>query len=96
MYDQPLSVIARERLKIKYETTDGFEVARRDMALRGAGDYYGIRQSGEPLLRFADPLRDQAWIHLAAKMAEQMLQANMNITAHLARYRHDRIPEVKL
>ena len=96
MYELPLSAVARERLKILFETSDGFEVARRDMVLRGAGDYYGVRQSGMPLLRFADPLRDAAWINLAAETAEIMLDNQAEVARHLTRYRYDRTPQVKV
>lgn len=54
LYQSPLSAVARERLRAMYETTDGFEIARRDLAQRGPGELLGLRQSGQALLRFAD------------------------------------------
>lgn len=53
MYQMPLSSIARLRLRAMYETNDGFEIARRDLAFRGPGEFLGVRQSGQQLLRFA-------------------------------------------
>ena len=50
----------KARLKAMLETDDGFEIARRDLEIRGPGEFLGARQSGAPLLRFADPLLDEA------------------------------------
>ncbi|HLU15577.1 MAG TPA: ATP-dependent DNA helicase RecG [Burkholderiaceae bacterium] len=60
LYQSPLSQIARQRLRAMYETDDGFEIARRDLALRGPGEFLGMRQSGPQLLRFADLEVDEA------------------------------------
>ena len=49
-----VATTARERLRIIYENTDGFEIARHDLRMRGPGELLGARQSGVPLLRFAD------------------------------------------
>ena len=65
LYDDALSDVARERLKVIYETADGFEVARRDLMMRGPGEFLGARQSGAPLLRFADLERDAALVEQA-------------------------------
>src|ERR1019366_5023212 len=54
LYAQPLGETARARLKAIFENTDGFEIARLDLELRGPGEFIGARQSGLPLLRFAD------------------------------------------
>ena len=68
-----LSQTARERLKAMAQTSDGFEIARRDLEIRGPGEFLGARQSGAPLLRFADLLTDQALLEWARAVAPQML-----------------------
>jgi ATP-dependent DNA helicase RecG len=72
LYSPPLSPTARERLRAMSETTDGFEIARRDLAIRGPGEFMGSRQSGDALLRFAD-LQDTAMILRARAAAERLL-----------------------
>ncbi len=72
LYENPLSETARARLKIIYENSDGFEIARQDLHLRGPGEFVGARQSGLPLLRFAD-LEDTALVESARLAAEEML-----------------------
>jgi len=69
LYHPPLSQIARDRLRALYETTDGFEIARRDLALRGPGELLGVRQSGQALLRFADLEADETLLELARDLA---------------------------
>jgi len=87
LYYQPLSELARERLKAIYETTDGFEIARRDLAMRGPGEYLGARQSGAPLLRFADLERDLDLVELARDTAERLLKAKSPAVArHIDRW----------
>jgi ATP-dependent DNA helicase RecG len=76
LFDEPLSEPARERLKVIYETTDGFEVARRDLLMRGPGEFLGARQSGMPLLRFADLQRDAELVEHARAVAVQLLSEN--------------------
>ena len=73
LYQQPLSAAARARLKVIFESADGFEIARQDLLLRGPGEYLGERQSGAPLLRFADLERDEPLIRAAREMAEELL-----------------------
>jgi ATP-dependent DNA helicase RecG len=73
LYDHALSEIARERLKVIYETTDGFEVARRDLMMRGPGEFLGARQSGAPLLRFADLETDAVLVEQARSAATDLL-----------------------
>jgi ATP-dependent DNA helicase RecG len=65
LYSPPLSPTARERLRAMSETTDGFEIARRDLAIRGPGEFMGARQSGDALLRFADLALDGPLIEAA-------------------------------
>jgi ATP-dependent DNA helicase RecG len=73
LYATPLSALAAERLKIIFETRDGFEIARRDLKLRGPGEFLGARQSGLPLLRFADLEQDSDLIEAARDCAERLL-----------------------
>ena len=87
LYRPPLSANARERLKTMYETTDGFEVARRDLQLRGPGEFLGARQSGLALLRFADLDRDADLVDAARIEADAMLAGPPQpVDAHLARW----------
>ena len=87
MYRNPLSPTARERLKVMYETTDGFEIARRDLAIRGPGEFLGARQSGMPMLRFADLERDADLVEAARDCAARMqIDAPEAVQAHLARW----------
>jgi ATP-dependent DNA helicase RecG len=69
IYQEPLSDQARERLKAMADTTDGFVLAERDLALRGPGDFFGTRQSGVPTLRVGDLLRDHALMEQARREA---------------------------
>ena len=86
LYAQPLGEIARARLKIIYENTDGFEIARQDLALRGPGEFIGARQSGLPLLRYAD-LNDTALVDQARALADEMLRDHPErAAAHLQRW----------
>lgn len=76
LYGDKLSDIGKERLKIIRETTDGFEIARRDLQLRGPGEFLGERQSGMPFLRFADPETDGALLAAARDAAAKLLAEN--------------------
>ena len=71
--DQPLSDTARARLKVIYEHTDGFEIAREDLRIRGPGEFVGARQSGVPMLRHADLERDADLVEPARALAERLL-----------------------
>jgi len=87
LYGATLSEAARARLKVIFENADGFEIARRDLLLRGPGEVLGERQSGAPLLRFADLERDAALIAAARAAAEEMLaQPPEHARRHLARW----------
>ena len=87
LYRNPLSEGARARLKVIFETADGFEVARQDLLLRGPGEYLGERQSGAPLLRFADLERDQAIIGAAREAAAGLLEEHPQAArAHVERW----------
>lgn len=74
LYQGPLSENARERLKIIYEQSDGFEVARHDLRLRGPGEFLGARQSGVPMLRFADLENDLDLLESARTVAPQLIR----------------------
>jgi ATP-dependent DNA helicase RecG len=73
LYTGPLSDTGKARLKAMAETTDGFEIARRDLEIRGPGEFLGARQSGAPLLRFADLTLDADMVALARVAAERLL-----------------------
>ncbi len=79
LFDEPLSDVAKERLKTLYETDDGFEVARRDLAIRGPGEVLGLRQSGLPTLRYSDLQLHAVWVERAiqfgAKWADRPVAA---------------------
>ncbi len=87
LYQNPLSKSARARLKIIYESNDGFEVAKADLALRGPGEFLGIRQSGVPMLKIADLERDAALLKAASGLADKLLQENPQaVEQHLQRW----------
>jgi ATP-dependent DNA helicase RecG len=87
LYSNPLSLTARERLKTMRETTDGFEIARRDLEIRGPGEFLGARQSGAAMLRFAS-LENDAWLIEPAREAAARLIAEHPdvVLQHLARW----------
>jgi ATP-dependent DNA helicase RecG len=86
LYAKPLGELARARLKVIFESSDGFEIAREDLRLRGPGEFIGARQSGLPLLRYAD-LEDAALVEQARAVAEDMLQTlPEQAAAHLQRW----------
>jgi ATP-dependent DNA helicase RecG len=72
---------AAERVGIFTSTEDGFEIARQDLRLRGMGDLFGQRQSGEQMFRIADPLRDEHLNLVARDEAERVLTADPDLTA---------------
>jgi ATP-dependent DNA helicase RecG len=87
MYSGPLSQTARARLQTMRETTDGFEIARRDLEIRGPGEFLGARQSGEAMLRFASLENDGWLIEPARAAADEMLKAFPDaVTRHLNRW----------
>ncbi len=87
LYQKPLGELARARLKVVYETGDGFEIARQDLLLRGPGEYLGVRQSGAPLLRFADLELDVDLLEAARDLAPQMLRLHPELAQrHLERW----------
>jgi len=87
LYQNPLSEDARSRLRVIYETVDGFEIARQDLLLRGPGELLGARQSGAPLLRFANPERDRDLLERAARLGPRLLERHPDrVGAHLERW----------
>ncbi|MDP2251938.1 MAG: ATP-dependent DNA helicase RecG [Hydrogenophaga sp.] len=82
-----LGETARERLKAMAETSDGFEIARRDLEIRGPGEFLGARQSGAPLLRFADLATDTHLLEWARAAAPVMLaEYPQQAEKHIARW----------
>ena len=87
LYTGPLSDTGKARLKAMAETTDGFEIARRDLDIRGPGEFLGSRQSGAPLLRFADLALDEHLVKAARHAAERMLDRHPQAAErHVARW----------
>jgi len=87
MYQGPLGLVAKQRLGIMRETADGFEIARRDLDIRGPGEFLGARQSGQAMLRFADLEQDQWLVEQARDVAHHLLTHAPEIAdAHLARW----------
>jgi ATP-dependent DNA helicase RecG len=85
MYRPPLGEVARERLAVMRATNDGFEIARRDLAIRGPGEVLGTRQTGEMQFRIADLLRDQELVPQVQALAERLLASHPDCVAPLIR-----------
>ena len=75
LYQSPLSAEARARLQAMAETADGFEIAERDLALRGPGDFFGTRQAGLPTFRSIDLVRDKEMLDTARTEATAWLRS---------------------
>jgi ATP-dependent DNA helicase RecG len=87
LFQEPLSEAARARLKVIYENADGFAVAEADLMLRGPGEILGERQSGDPLLRFADLAADGPLLEAARAAADELLAADeARARAHIDRW----------
>ena len=87
IYRNPLGEAARTRLRVIFENTDGFIIAREDLLLRGPGEYLGARQSGAPLLRFADLNEDVDLLESARVIAEMLLaERKESAERHLERW----------
>ena len=74
LYASPLGQSGKARLKAMLDTHDGFEIARRDLEIRGPGEFMGARQSGDALLRFADLAEDNLLLQQARRVAPLLLQ----------------------
>jgi ATP-dependent DNA helicase RecG len=96
LYTAPLSPTGKARLRAMAETTDGFEIARRDLAIRGPGEFMGARQSGDALLRFADLDEDTALLRQARTLAPVLLREHPAAArAHVARWLDSRADYLK-
>jgi ATP-dependent DNA helicase RecG len=93
LFQQPLSELARERLRVIYENADGFVIAQQDLQLRGPGELLGARQSGVAMLRFADISEDEELLEAARDIADELLRDHPEAArAHLQRWmanKHD-------
>ncbi|MDD5059226.1 MAG: ATP-dependent DNA helicase RecG [Sideroxydans sp.] len=93
LFQQPVSELARARLKIIFENTDGFVIAQQDLQLRGPGELLGARQSGVAMLRFADIREDEDLLDQARQVADELLRDQPDVArAHLQRWmanKHD-------
>ena len=91
LFQTPLSMLARQRLRAMYETQDGFEIAQRDLDLRGPGELLGSKQSGVTLLRFADLAADGGLVVAARQAAIELRDTAPHIVErHLARWMRGR------
>ena len=87
LFEEPLTGTAKARLKVVFESTDGYEIARQDLIIRGPGEFLGARQSGVPMLRFADLEKDSALIEEARDAADDLLAKDPAAAeAHLRRW----------
>ena len=85
--DKKLGEIARARLKVIYENSDGFIIAQADLNLRGPGEFLGTRQSGVPMLKIADLERDADLLEAAKNMADRLIKEYPQaVEAHLERW----------
>ena len=93
LYQQPLSELARARLKIVFESNDGFAIAQQDLQLRGPGELLGARQSGAAMLRFADINADEDLLDQARRAVDELLRDSPDAARrHLQRWmagKHD-------
>jgi ATP-dependent DNA helicase RecG len=83
LYQPPLSKTAHRRLGALRDTSDGFEIARIDLEIRGPGEVFGTRQTGELRFKIADLARDQALLPQVQQAAEELLQSNSSIAQKL-------------
>jgi ATP-dependent DNA helicase RecG len=83
MYQTPLSTLAKERLAVMRQTTDGFKIAERDLQLRGPGEVLGTRQTGDVSLRIADLLRDDDLLPSVEQAADHLIAHHQEAIAPL-------------
>ncbi|SUB57098.1 ATP-dependent DNA helicase RecG [Peptoniphilus lacrimalis] len=80
LFNNSKSEISWRRMKIMTDSTDGFFIANKDLELRGFGDILGVRQSGIPNLRLANPLKDQKILSYASTDAKNILKEDIDLT----------------
>ena len=86
LYGSPLSNTSKMRLKAMHESDDGFYLAEKDLEIRGPGELLGKRQSGLPMMRYADPMIDKDLLELARGLAKQMPMDSENTRRHIQRW----------
>lgn len=87
LFAEPLGQVSKARLKVIHEHTDGFEIARQDLEIRGPGEFLGARQSGAPMLRFADLQTDMVLLEQARQAAADLVVHEPDVVArHLERW----------
>jgi ATP-dependent DNA helicase RecG len=97
LFQKKLSELARQRLKVIFENTDGFIIAQEDLNIRGPGEFLGVRQSGVPMLRIANLNRDFKLLEEAKAIADQLLEDNPEAShLHLKRWLSHRNERVKV
>jgi len=96
LYTAPLSPTAKDRLRAIAQSNDGFEIARRDLEIRGPGEFMGARQSGDALLRFADLGADNILLDHARRVAPRLLAEHpAAAAAHVQRWLASRVDYLK-
>ncbi|HLB41454.1 MAG TPA: ATP-dependent DNA helicase RecG [Gammaproteobacteria bacterium] len=78
LYQHPLSDLAKERLRVMRETNDGFQIAQKDLELRGPGEILGVKQTGEFSFKVADLIRDHGMVMPVQQAADLMLREHTN------------------
>jgi len=85
LYQPPLSALAKERLTVMRETTDGFHIAQRDLELRGPGEVLGTRQTGDLAFKVADLIRDSEILPIVHEAADFIIKQHDEIIQPLMR-----------
>ncbi|MAW34058.1 MAG: ATP-dependent DNA helicase RecG [Proteobacteria bacterium] len=97
LFQEPLSEIAKKRLKIIYENGDGFIVADHDLRIRGPGEFVGVRQSGLPMLKFATLDEDRFLLTEVAKLANELIYLESEvIPRHIKRWLESKLPYLEV
>ncbi|WP_370264408.1 ATP-dependent DNA helicase RecG [Limnobacter sp.] len=86
LYGSPLSATAKMRLKAMHESDDGFYLAEKDLEIRGPGELLGKRQSGMPMLKFADPMLDKDLLNTARQLAAEISVGSPQAERHMRRW----------